>query len=105
MVIDPAEASSIQDPQPTRTTGLDSSGSTGLLDASAEDGDSKSPLQHAVEIIVPILAFLAVAIFSAPVAEVCREEIPGTMPTAVLILLRVWIAYMVARFAARWVSR
>jgi len=104
MTNDPAEASGIQATQPAPTTRLDSAASTELLDDAAEEGASRSPLQHAVEIIAPIIAFLAVAILTAPMAEACREEIPGAIPATVIIVLRVWVAYKAARFAARWVS-
>lgn len=105
MATDPAEASSIQATHTAPTTHFDSTDSPDLLDGTAEEVASKSPLQHAVEIIAPILAFLAVAIITAPIAEACREEIPGTIPAVALILLRVLLAFMAARFAARWVSR
>jgi uncharacterized membrane protein YoaK (UPF0700 family) len=66
---------------------------------------AKSPVQHAIEIIAPILAFLAVVIFTEPIAAPIRQEIPGAIPATLLVILRAWLAYKAARYTARWVSR
>jgi hypothetical protein len=87
------------------TTCLEPLTPTTRLDAPAAELATRSPLQHAVEIIAPIVAFMAVVILTEPIAVPIRQEIPGAIPAAALIALRVWLAYKAACNAARWVAR
>lgn len=101
MATDPADAPDIPAARPAPTELLDPPAPI----PSRKETGAKSPGQHALEIIAPILAFLAVAILTEPLAAPIREEIPGSIPAAVLVILRVWLAYKAARYASRWVSR
>lgn len=76
-----------------------------IFDDTAPDVAARSPVQHFVEIIALILAFLAVAIPSEPLAMPIRQEIPETISANVLIALHVRLAYKASRFVARWVSQ
>lgn len=104
MATDPTDAPVIPAARPAPTTRLEPPAPTTRLDATAEEVATRSPLQHAVEIIAPIVAFLAVVILTEPMAGPIREEIPGTIPAVALVVLRAWLAYKAARIAARWVS-
>lgn len=97
MATNPADAPDIPAASPAPTTRLDPPAPSTRLNTHG----TKSPGQHALEIIAPILAFLAVAILTEPMAAPIRQEIPGAIPAALLVILRVWLAYK----AARWVSR
>jgi hypothetical protein len=99
-----AEASDISCALPVATTRLDSPAPTVSLDEPAAELGTKSAFQHALEIISPIVAFLAVVFLTEPMAAAIRQEIPGAIAATVLIVLRVWLAYKAARYAARWVS-
>jgi hypothetical protein len=105
MATNPAHSRQIPEARPLPTTRLETSAPTAILDDTAPDVAAKSPVQHAVEIITPIGAFLAVVSLTEILAGPIRQEIPGAIPAAVLIVLRVWLAYKAARYAARWVSK
>ena len=105
MATDPADAPSIPAERPAPTTRLEPPAPTARLEDAAAEVARKSPAQHALEIVAPIFAFLAVVFLTEPLAGPIREEIPGAIAAAVLIILRVGIAYKAARVAARWVAR
>lgn len=100
----PAQIRELPEARPLPTTRLESPAPTQQLDATDEPGP-KSLMQHALEIIAPIVAFLAVAILTEPMAQAIREEIPGAIAATVLIVARVLACFYAARHAARWVSR
>ena len=105
MATDPADAPAIPAARPAPTTRLDTPAPTTRLDGTAAGTRRKSPAQHALEIIAPIIAFLAVVFLTEPMAAPIREEIPGAIAATGLVMLRVWLAYKAARYAARWVTR
>lgn len=104
MKLTPEQIRELPEARPHPTRRIDSPAPTQQLDATAEPV-RKSPMQHALEIIAPIVAFLAVAGITEPIAQAIREEIPGAIAATVLMVARVLVSYKAARYVARWVAR
>jgi hypothetical protein len=105
MTANPQEPQDIPEASPAPTTRLDSPAPTVRLEDRDAEAAPMSFFQHALEITAPIVAFLAVAVLTAPLSEAILEEMPGTIPATVVMILRALIAYKAARAAARWVAR
>lgn len=98
------DAQDLPPARPAPTTRLDPPAPTTRLDGAAVNSAAGSFLQAGLEIVAPILAFLAVCILTVPPAEAISEEFPGAIARTILIVLRVWLAYKAARLAARWAA-
>lgn len=70
-----------------------------------EPAPPKSIARHALEILAPIAAFLAVVILTAAVWEAIRPAAPGPLVSTAAILARLFLAYLAARKVSSLLSR
>lgn len=119
-------APEIPEARPAPTTRLDPPAPTGRLDGATVNAAAGSIIQNAVEIVVPIAAFLAAFILTVPVWEIAKDlslelarAIAGAdhseaarsnvamiagITSGMLMIGRVLICFKAAKIAARWVS-